>query len=318
MEGNSDLQKFNLSGKQANELSTDFCMEVVVASLIEQGYASDLIRVVREGMARRGISKDIESISQQYVADELQDYLSIKTNREGFYDMLPEGLFHQPIRNRPNPDKEDIMDEIRIHRQEEFFARKFFHIFEQESDKRVVDAYLFEAKLDRKNSNREYIGLFEHYWPVLKELSHKQAILFMHIIPIMYHIRINYSQTAQALSLILDVPVRITPVKLPAKQAERYFQSKVGANEAGVDFVLGNTFDDGWYDLKLTIGPISGNRMRGFLETAKDYLILEELCLLFLPADLFIVKEFIINPEDSEFILSDEKHETFLGINSFI
>ena len=315
--GNTEL-KLKESQKLPNDLETDFRTEVVIAALIEQGHDPEQIRVVRDGLARRGISKDVEEVYRQYSPEDLTDYLYIKVNREGLYDMLPEGLFHQPIRKRLNPDKEDLMDEIKIHRQEEFFARKFFHIFEEAADRMLADAYLYEARYDRKISNQEFVDLFVSYWPVLKELEHKQAVFFMHIIPILHKIRVDFKAVEQALSFVLNVPVQISPIKMPAKKAERYFESRLGSSGSGVDFVLGDTFDDGEYDLKLTLGPLSANRMRDFLETAKGYRILEELCALFLPVNLFVAKEFKIDPADSEFILSDADNTTFLGINSFI
>lgn len=301
-----------------NSLSTDFRSEVIIASLIEQGMDPESIQIVREGTDRRNFSKDIEEISRHYSVEDLQDYFCVKVNREGMYDMLPEGIFHQSVHRRGEPDKEDLIDEIKVHREEEFFARKFFHLFEQAADKMLVDAYFHETKYDRKTTHREFVTLFEPYWPVLKELNQKQAVFFMHIIPVLHKIRTDFRAVEEAFSLILSVPVRITQVSLPAKKAERYFESQLNGHRTGTDFVLGNTFDDGELDLKLTVGPVSALRMRDFLETAQGYRILEELCDLFLPVNLFVVKEFKTAPEDSVFRLSDETETTFLGINSFI
>jgi hypothetical protein len=80
---------------------------------------------------------------------------------------------------------------------------------------------------------------------------------------------------------------------------------------------LGNTFDDGENDLKITVDPISANKMIDFIETGKGYILLEELCKLFLPAIAFIEKDFKISRRFS-FIMSDENNTTFLGVNSFI
>lgn len=42
--------------------------------------------------------------------------LCIKSSREGLYDMLPEGLFHQPISYSSTRSMEDIIDQIRLHK----------------------------------------------------------------------------------------------------------------------------------------------------------------------------------------------------------
>lgn len=305
-----------------NTPDTDYLFEVIVAAMIEQGVAPEEIEIVREGIARRAVSKDIETITCKYSQEELTHYLSVHVNREGAYDMLPEGLFHTATYNRTYKDiasdVEKAQEEIKIHREQEFFARKFFRLFELMADQTLVDAYLYETKYDRKVSNPEFVNLFVQYWPVLKMLEHRQAIFFMHIIPILHTIRSDHEELAEALSFILDVPVKLSYIKMPAKQSDSCFESLLGESSMKVDFVLGNSFDDGEYDLKMTIGPISAMRMRDFLETAKGSVILDELCELFFQANLFITKEFIIDPADSEFILSDENHETYLGINSFL
>lgn len=319
---NKTNSELDLSQQLPNDADTDFRFEVIAAALVERGYDPEQIRVVREGMERRGISKDVEKVFQRYSPEELMDYLYINVNREGLYDMLPEGVFHKPTYKRTYKDQqtdvEKALDEIKIHREQEFFARRFFHIFEEASDRMLTDAYLYEARYDRKISHTEFVDLFFPYWPVLKELEHKQAVFFMHIIPILHKIRVDFKAVEEALSFILDAPIRILQTKLAAKKAARHYESRLGKSSLGVDFVLGDTFDDGENDLKLIVGPISADRMRDFLETAKGYRILEELCSLFFSINLTVVKEFIIDPKDCEFILSDDTHSTYLGINSFI
>lgn len=304
--------------KQANTLQTDFRAEVIAANLIEQGFDSSKIMLNREGAAKRLYAKDIEEIQLQFSQQDLSDYLLIKTNREGIYDILPEGLFHQNIKTRHTKDKEDILDEIKIHREEEFFARKFFGLFEIELDRMLVDISLFETKYDRRISHPHYIKIFFQYWPVLKMLEREQAIVFLHTIPIIHKIRNNYPDIEESLSLILDVPVQIEEIKLINKKAESSFESRLNVHKLGVDFVLGNTFDDGYYDLKMSIGPIPARKMPFFLETSPGDKLIDKLCTLFLPCNCFIVKEFKLLPEDSEFILSDKEKITYLGINTFI
>ena len=315
-------QELNPSQQHPNNLDTDFRFEVIAAALLERGYTPEQIRVMREGIDRRGVSKDVEEVYRRYSPEELMDFLYIKVNREGLYDMLPEGLFHKSMYKRSykdiDTDTEKALDEIKIHREQEFFARKFFHIFEEASDRMLIDAYRYEARYDRKVNHEEFVDLFVYFWPLLKKLEHKQAVFFMHIIPILHQIRVDLKAVEEALSYILEAPVSIEQVKLAAKQASRHYESQLGEAQLGVDFVLGNTFDDGEYDLKLIIGPISANRMRDFLETAPGYHMLEELCTLFFSVNLNVVKEFIIDPKDCEFILSDDTHSTYLGINSFI
>jgi len=318
MQAKKKILDLELTEKQANTTDSDFKAEIIAADLIEQGFDPERIMIIREGGAKRGYSKDIEEVQLHYSQYDLLDYLHIKANKEGIYDILPEGIFHQTTSKKFNKDKEDILDEIKLHREEEFFARKFFQLFEVEVDHTLIDAYLYEAKYDKKITNQNFVNIFLFYWPVLRLLPHRQAILFMHTIPILNKVRNRYNEVEEAISLILGTPVRIGNIKLPAKDAGSFFESKIGDNYLGIDWVLGKYFDDGKYDLKVTVGPISAKEMENFLETATGNEILDTLCKLFLPGDAFIVKEFKIIPEDSIFILSNENQISYLGINTFI
>lgn len=310
------------STKLTNTLDTDFKLEVVIASLIEQGYNPELIRILRDGIDRRHVSKDIEKTYEKFNDDDFKKYLHIHVNREGIYDILPEGIFHKQTYKRSykdiETDVEKALDEIKIHREQEFFARRFFQLFEQVIDHTLVDIYQNEIRYDRTTINREFTDIFIQYWSVLRRLKHRQAVAFMYVIPLLARIRLNLDEIGESLSFILDIPVKIEKIKLPAKKVDTQFDSHLGEINLGVDLVLGTAFDDGINDLKLTIGSLSANRMRGFLETAPERIVLDMLLEIFLPDETFTVIEFKIDPEDSEFILSDENHETFLGINSFL
>lgn len=316
--GSRNILELEGMDKNANTLETDFKAEVVAANLVEKGYDWAKIMLNRVGAAKRLYAKDIEDVQLQFSEHDMADYLLIKTNREGIYDILPEGLFHQNIRKRNVKDKEDILDEIKIHREEEFFARKFFQLFEIELDRVLVDIILFETKYDRRISHPNYIKIFFRYWPILKLLEREQAILFLHTIPIIHKIRNNFSDIEESLSLILDIPVRIEQVKLSQREADSRFESQLNVHRLGVDFVLGNTFDDGLFDLKIIIGAISAQKMKFFLKTSLGDKLLDMLCALFFPGNCFVIKEYKLLPEDSMFILSDEERTTYLGINTFI
>ena len=301
-----------------NDTESDFKAEIVAAELIEDGYDPDQIFITRAGDSSRGYAKDIEKIYLQFSQQDLRDHLYILTNKASIYDILPEGLFHQPIRQRSVKDKEDILEEIKIHRNEEFFARKFFQLFEFEADRMLTEAYLYESKYEKKVTNPNFVNIFIPYWPVLKLLTREQAIRFLHIIPILHKIRNKYKEIAEAISMVLDTPVKIENIKLPAKDANDFFESVIGENYLGIDWVLGKSFDDGIYDLKMTIGPLPASDMPYFLRTNLGDTVLNTLCQIFIPADIFVVKEFKIAPEDASFILSDDSTMAYMGINTFI
>ncbi len=307
-----------IRSKEANLLGTDFRSEVVAANLIQQGYDPEKIMIIRQGAAKRGFSKDIEKTSLEYSQEDLSDKLVIKTNKECIYDILPEGIFHQPKAKRGTKDKEDIIDEIKRQRQEEFFARKFFQPFEVELDNLLVDFNLFETQYDKRTLHANFIKIFTPYWPVLKVLGREQAVLLLYIIPLVHQIRNKFKDIEEAMSLILETSVQIKQLKLEQKNSSNLFESCLREKRLGVDLVLGNTFDDGQLDLKVIIGPLSVEKMEFYLKDPNGIAILNMLYKLFFPAALFVIQEFRLNPKDADFILSGENKNSYLGINTFL
>jgi len=304
--------------KQANDLFTDIKTEIVAAGLIEQGYDPNRILITREGASRRNWNKDIEDLYLEFSQFDLKDYLHIKSNRASIYDILPEGMFHKTSQNRLQRDKEDVIDEIKLHRREEFFARRFFQLFEVEIDSQTTKAYVHEAKYDKKISNNEFTNIFLSYWPILRLLKREQAIFFLHTIPLLNKIRNKFEEAAEAMSLILDTPVKIEPVKIQHKDEGNEINSNLGNNRLGIDWVLGNSFDDGLFDIKVTLGPLCGEEMRNYLGEENGSKILDYLCRLLLPGNVFVIKDYIIVQKEAQFRLSDENYTSYLGINSFL
>lgn len=304
---------------RVNSIESDYKSEVIAANLAMQGYDPNHIFIIRKGAMRRGFAKDIEQIDLQFSEHDLSDYLNIYINREGLYDILPEGLFHQPINKSKSKQKDDILEEIKLHRQEEFFARKFFQLFEVEADRTLTDIHLWELGFDKKISNKNFINIFLPYWPLLKHFDARQSIIFIYIISILHKVRNKHSEVEDIISIILDVPVKISPTKILHKDVDPdSYKSQIGIAGLGVDFVIGDVFDDGIDDLKVTVGPISAEKMEFFMAPNNGVFVLDRLCDLLLTADTFIVKDFKVSPEDSVFLLSGESAISQLGLNTFL
>lgn len=313
-----NLFDLGLDEKRANKLETDIKAEVVAASLIEQGVNPDVIKIIRDKAFQRNWNKDIDSIEIQYNQSLLRDHLIIKTNRSGIYDILPENIFHRSGSKKFVKDKEDAIDEIRQQRKEEFYARKFFQLFESVLDDSSIQSYLYEAKFDKKISNSNFINIFASYWPILQLLEKSQAVVFLHTIPLLHKIRTQLKDIEEAMSLIMNVNIKIEKTCQLRKEANNITKG-LGKTKLGVDWIVGETFNDGLIDLKLKVGPIPAYQMINYIETSsKGFIILDYLCNLFFSADTIVEKEFIVSPEDANFYLSDDNHITHLGINTFL
>jgi type VI secretion system protein ImpH len=100
-----------------NQFNTDFKAVTYAAELIEQGrFADDEVVILPIGPQERAYAKEIAGISTYRSVYRNRQMLAIRINREGLYDMLPEGLFHQPPLPSEMLDEEGMVKDIKQRR----------------------------------------------------------------------------------------------------------------------------------------------------------------------------------------------------------
>lgn len=299
-----------------NKLDTDFRAEVVAAGLIESGVDEDKILIVREKGNMRYTSKDIAKVHSAFSQQDLMEYLYIHTNRNSLYDAIPENIFHQPYVTATKKTQDDVINEIRRHREEEFYARRYFQPFEIAIDKLLVDAQLYERKFDKKNFHSNLKDVLSGYWYVLKLLTLEQAVFFIRIIPVIDKVITDMKLAEKLMSVILDVPIKIEEGEPSEMKAAPTEKSAKKTWRLGVNTVVGSSFNDGYRDINITVGPAHPERIREFSGGRNDQLILQQLIGMMLPVNMKKKIIFKVPKELSKFRLSDGTHKAYLGINT--
>lgn len=297
-----------------NSTDTDYKAEVIVAGLIEKGIHREDICIFREGSASRAYSKDIARIETGYFLKSRKDFLGIVVNRKGFYDMLPEGIFHNTKGNTQQKSKGEVIEEIRVQRKVEQNARLFFRPLEVSVSDVLVNAQLFERRLDKKRTNRNFSSLFSRYWPILDILPLDKAVLFIEIIsviPDMGH-RMNFS--AQIFSALLDIPVEIRMGKKYRSTVKKDIVPIIRNMQLGVNSIIGRCFESEYQEILIRIGPMTDDKIKYYNMNEKGQKIIKYLVTALLPADRGFRLEYIPLLDDAGFTLSS----SFLGINTFI
>lgn len=302
-----------------NQHETDFKAEVVASGLKEQGYDPERTLILRLGDAKRGFSKDIENIRPEYSQYDLTDYLGIYVNRKSLYDELPEGIFHRNVYHKDKNSKEEVLDEIRIHREEEFFARQFFRPFEITLDYMPVDFQNKERRMDKMNVYRDFVNAFASQWPVLELLPVEKAVMFVRMLAHIEQITGSLEKISECMTILTDVPVKVRQGEKCVTVADKDKLPKLGKVRLGDNMVLGHTFDDGTFRILIEIGPLSARKMEAFMPGEVSTRIFNELIDMFLPADKDIRIRYIIRQEDAVFRLAsaDEKG-AYLGISTYL
>lgn len=301
-----------------NSPDTDYKAEVIAAGLLEKGVPADQVCILRRGNSERSFSKDISAIRVEHLLQE-KEYLAIYTNRQGFYDNLPERLFH-PSSGAPfRKGKAEILEEMERHRTEEKKVREFFRPFEVAINSALVDIQLVERKIDKKQTNRNFVDMFGTFWPILKLLPLERAILCMEVIATLANLTPTLKFASELMSLLLDVPVNIRMTKSTVARLDRKYLPPLGKMRLGIDMILGDTFEDGNENLCICLGPMNEEKIRYYCKCREGCEILKHLQEMLLPADKISNVKFIPVRKEVHWILSeDRKQASLLGINTFL
>ena len=263
------------------------------------------------------VGKDIESIRMEYSPDdEINDCLRIYVNREGLYDVLPEGVFFLGIDLLDSTDIKKVVNQVRQYRKEEMEIRKFFSVFEDEIDRTLVQMQLLERRVDRKNVYTDFTNVFTAYWPIIRKLSLEQAALFMRIIPIIHKIRGDQRKITKVLSLILGLPVTLSHV-LSRKKCDSFPAFRQA--RLGETLVIGSEFRSGRYDACVTVHDIPRNRIPEFLDNGKSRCILLELNDMLFAADMEVrIKLDVVSSGHICVISNEPSKASHLGIDAYL
>lgn len=300
--------------RRANDLHTDFTAEVVASMLAEQGFDPDQLFIVRNGGSRRGVAKDIASVAVLANSPQSEELsMQIHTNRRSMYDTLPEGLFYRGDSAVRSKTKEQVLEEINKNRQEEFFIRLFFRLFEVESDRTLILIRLRELRFDKMYVHSDFVDSISAHWTILTLMDQPSAIFFIKILPLIHSIRRRFEEVSKAMSLILDVPVHVEPKSAKAKTAHENRCGKLGEMRLGQSFITVGTVVEPIEDLMITVGSMPAQKMELFLPGKPRMIILNYLAHLLISAKLDF--KILFEVQEKGFRL-DSSQRRYLGINT--
>jgi len=276
-----------------DSLDNDFKAEVTAAEMIEQGAPEDRILIQFLGAMKRSFRKDVEAIEEELSEYNDKEYVVVKTPKEGFYDMLPEGLFHHPSSNKSSNTEKEIIKAIKQRKEEERNARKFFLPFEATINFLRIQMASYENRLDKRTHYDELVNIFRDGWEIFQYLDTKQADLFLHLIPILHDLRNNHPVIETIMEMMFGLPAEISLRSQLPQHPANPISSKMGDSILGVNLTASNTsFDEGTDEILINIGPMTNEVFQEFMPEGSKHKILELLCDYLLPVHIDVVTEF--------------------------
>lgn len=297
---------------EVKDFIADLRAEVVAAELIEHGINQEDITFNFKGIKRRAYSRDIANI--KLPTDDDENYKFI-INRESIYDSLPEAIFHQPLNSKPFKSKAEILDEIKIQREEEIEARKFFNPIENEFGQIRLLLELSERKSNDNFSGSAVIQLFYKLFGTVSYFNNSQIAILLSLLPNIYELKGEFNILSKYYTLLLGDEFRIELKcekrihKVPIIDKEMV----LGVSSLTSDHLV--YFEQVVY---LNIKVKEPSRIALYLNDGPCVKILNFLNDYLMPFEFEKKIELILNENNRKTILGDLKSPAFLGANSYI
>lgn len=274
--------------------------EAFCAEMIASGLNFNEIRLICNSNFKKGYRNEIDSVRFDLNAETYSSEMEMVINRDGLYDRLPEGLFHQSRGNSKTSSTVQMAEEHRRFKEEEKMARKFFQPIEQELFRYSTLVEQEELNLAFGILNGDLKNELFEFWDIPAGLPAEQVKRLVQIMPWAKMIKGEIEQTAKALELILDKPVKY-------EQLETYEQILPGQSkdsvlfELGIDSVLGNSFWEPSLTWKFNIENITKLEIESYRPNGPFGKLLKHFEEILIPLQIDIIFDFaVLASEDLE------------------
>jgi type VI secretion system protein ImpH len=311
----------NLPHTLFGNYNNDFKAEVIAAEMVEHGLNADRILILLSGGSKRTYRSDVTSVEDEFSDYDHKEYTIVKTSREGIYDMLPEGLFHQPTPHKNAKTEKEIIKSIKQRRQEETNARKFFLPFETAINFLRMQMALYENRLDKRSHYNDLINIFSERWEIFRYLNTRQSNIFILLIPILHNLRDDFKAVETILEAMFILPVKISLQPQLSQRPKEPSLSMLGDNFLGIDLTTGNTnYDEGDNEIHINITCSKNKILQQFMPGGNNAKVLQLLCDYLLPVHLDAVTIFEVDAEEKITRLADNKgdYNSILGMDTYL
>lgn len=235
--------------------------EALCAELMSNGIPFNAIHIQLNGSARKRFSQDIELVELETGAnDEDIQKVTIQVNRDGLYDLLPEGLFHLPATSMNDAG----IVENRVHhrrlKEEEKNARKFFQPFEQEFMHYACNVELLERETTQSILSGDVLHNLHSILEIPHELPAQTASILAQLMPWVYLVKSNPAATVTVLNILLNKKVTLHQQNSYVHEAGSTVLNS-DTPELGNNFVLGSCCNDPVQEWTFNIHGIEPDEM---------------------------------------------------------
>ncbi|MBO0932456.1 type VI secretion system baseplate subunit TssG [Fibrella aquatilis] len=297
--------------------------ETIVDDLLSNGLIARTGLVIQpEASSAYQFERDVLTVTNR-AGDQTEPRWQVTIPRDGFYDTLPERLFH---RAKKRTKDEDEWAEIRQKEEkQEQESRHFFLPFDNAFNHQKVKIAQFETNTLSGDDDQLLTDLLHVMAPEIhtKTLTMSQKLTLFLIIIGAWQTVGNWEQTAACFSQFLGVPVQVRfgwqagsgmPAPMPVAT---WNPARLGSGRVGIDFVLTqppNATLGG--RIHLLIGPLTNSQLTHYLPGGVGLQQVRMLADYLLPAEADYTIQPLANPAATAFRLSKEATTGRLGMTT--
>ncbi|WP_018629754.1 type VI secretion system baseplate subunit TssG [Niabella aurantiaca] len=302
------------------ERNADVKAEVLLNHALENGFPEQGFVTHNNGYFYRDFVKDI------YQTNVIEDnwyriFIEVGLSRAGFYDMLPEALFHQPETSefRQRAGVAEMIDRYKKNLVKENETRKFFQPFENEFFYQQMMLEKEEVNLLDVLKSRILTKYFLDFWGLPPSFKVHEAASFLLLLPHAHRISGNLPVMESCLKALLHEPVQILrkEPQVIRVEAAAGLGSGAGLGEQplGDYMVCGTEFVEDYPVLQYKIGPLKNGKISDFINNKEKEVLIRTFNDYFAPVEADIEIEILIEPA-AEGMSFDAGSEVILGYSS--
>jgi type VI secretion system protein ImpH len=261
----------------------DLKVEFILAELMKTSLDPDNTVIHALGIFKRRYSKDLVRGEIKEYRESKRQFLELSVHRNGLYDLLPNGLFHQPQNRKSNLNPAQAIEEHKYQKQVERESRLFFLPFEQELYRLSLFLEIEERKSIFTTQNVLNNQAFIDFWHIPDFFNEQQICNLLYILPLAASVVGDKLLTRLCFESILNDHVGIfesAPVRHEVTETGNSILNNV---YLGADFVIENSFSEVAPCLEIHITPSRQEDLIQYLEGGVKMKMLEFLLGYFTP-----------------------------------
>ncbi|MHA7059432.1 hypothetical protein ACWGOQ_0019550 [Aquimarina sp. M1] len=285
--------------------------EIFVTEILEN---SDLditdIDIFNQSTFSRSYRRDVINFKVDSYSSNT-DKLQFNLARNGLYDTLPEGLFHEPVKSKSNLSYTELHQK---QKKQEKDARSFFAPLENEFFTQKVTIEQNERKLINEFTNLKTDFLL-NFWNLDPEIPRDYSIKLLQLLPYVHKISGEIELTALSLEKIINEKVII---KKKYQTVNKNTNTIATDQQLGVDLVLELKETIISYPCwEITVGPVDEKNIDKYVASGVTKKFIAIFCDYFIPMEIDTKINITYASNQETFVLK-ETNSPRMGLTTMI